>query len=126
MKKIKYIKRQDSGFKLSSGNSGETSLNLSNEIFDFISQGNVNKGEEKDITFRVYKEDCIKAIAFIIMKLPLYKSSSNYSNKIVNYTRTFEELYSEIESFFGNEETAKYSVKLFIRSGGFKSSFSKK
>lgn len=118
MKKIKYIKRQDSGFKLSSGNSGETSLNLSNEIFDFISQGNVNKGEEKDITFRVYKEDCIKAMAFIIMRLPLYRSSSNYSNKIVNYTRTFEELYSEIESFFGNEETAKYSVKLFYRPDG--------
>lgn len=118
MKKIKYIKRQDSGFKLTSGNSGETSLNLSNEIFDFISQGNVNKGEEKDITFRVYKEDCIKAMAFIIMKLPLYKSSSNYSNKIVNYTRTFEELYYEIESFFGNEETAKYSVKLFYRPDG--------
>ena len=55
MKKIKFIKRQDSGFKLSYGNSGATSLNLSNEIFDFISQGSLNLGEERAITFRVYK-----------------------------------------------------------------------
>ena len=85
MKKIKFIKRQDSGFKLSYGNSGETSLNLSNEIFDFISKGALSPGEERNVTFRIFKEDCIKAMSFVIMKLPLYKSSSNYSNKVDNY-----------------------------------------
>ena len=118
MKKLKFIKRQDSGFKLSSGNSGETSLNLSNEIFDFISQGALSPGEERDITFRIYKEDCIKAMSFIIMKLPLYKSSSNYSNRIDNSLSTFSELYSKIESYFGNYESSEYSVKLFYRADG--------
>lgn len=118
MKKIKYIKRQDSGFKLSYGNSGETSLNLSNEIFDFISMGNLGLGEEKDITFKIYKEDCIKAMSFIIMKLPLYKSSSNYSNKIENYLETFSELNSKIDAFFGNNKNAEYRVNLYYRTDG--------
>ena len=118
MKKIKYIKRQDSGFKLSSGNSGETSLNLSNEIFDFISKGNLRQGEEKDITFRIYKEDCIKAMSFIIMKMPLYKSSSNNSTKVENYLETFSELYSKISTFFGNNKYAEYRVNLFYRTDG--------
>lgn len=118
MKKIKYIKRQDSGFKLSYGNSGETSLNLSNEIFDFISNGNLRQGEEKDISFRIYKEDCIKAMSFIIMKLPLYKSSSNNSTKVENYLETFTELYSRISTFFGNNKYAEYKVNLFYRTDG--------
>ena len=45
MEKIKYVHRQDSGFKLSAGNSGETSLNLSNEIFDLITKGSMKLGE---------------------------------------------------------------------------------
>lgn len=118
MKKIKYIKRQDSGFKLSSGNSGETSLNLSNEIFDFISKGNLRQGEEKDITFRIYKEDCIKAMSFIIMKLPLYKSSSKYSDKVDDSLETFGELYSSISTFFGNNKKVEYRVNLFYRTDG--------
>ena len=118
MKKIKYIKRQDSGYKLSSGNSGETSLNLSNEIFVFISHGSLKPGEEKDITFRLFKEDFIKAMSFVIMKLPLYKTSSNYSNKVDNYLDTFGELYSRIETFFGSNKYSEYKVNLFYRNDG--------
>ena len=118
MKKIKFIKRQDSGFKLSYGNSGETSLNLSNEIFDFISQGSLNPGEEKTLTFRVYKEDCIKAMSFVIMKLPLYKTSSNYSNKVISHLDTFTELYSKIEAYFGSNKETEYKVSLFYRPDG--------
>jgi len=118
MKKIKFIKRQDSGFKLSYGNSGETSLNLSNEIFDFISKGSLSPGEERNVTFRIYKEDCIKAMSFVIMKLPLYKSSSNYSNKVDNYLEIFSELYSKIESFFGSNKETEYKVSLLYRPDG--------
>ena len=118
MKKIKFIKRQDSGFKLSYGNSGETSLNLSNEIFDFISKGALSPGEERNVTFRIFKEDCIKAMSFVIMKLPLYKSSSNYSNKVDNYLEIFAELYSEIQSFFGSNKEAEYKVSLLYRPDG--------
>lgn len=118
MKKIKFIKRQDSGFKLSYGNSGETSLNLSNEIFDFLSQGTLNPGEERELAFKIYKEDYIKAMSFIIMQLPLYKTSSNYSNKVDNHLEIFGELYSKIESFFGENNEAEYKVNLFYRPDG--------
>lgn len=118
MEKIKFIKRQDSGFKLSSANSGETSLNLSNDIFTFISQGSIKQGEEKDITFKIYKEDCIKAMSFIIMKLPLYKTSSNDSRKLDDYLETFNELYSKIDDFFGNKNATEYKVSLLYRTDG--------
>lgn len=118
MKKIKFIKRQDSGFKLSYGNSGETSLNLSNDIFDFISHGEVLSGEEKDIVFKVYKEDFIKAMSFVVMKLPLYKSSSNSSNKITSYLDVFDDLYAKIENFFGGKQNTEYRVNLFYRTDG--------
>lgn len=62
MKKIKYIKRQDSGWKQAYGYSGETSINLSNEIFDFLSFGVIDGGEESGITFNIYREDYINAI----------------------------------------------------------------
>ncbi len=118
MKKIKYIKRQDSGFKLSYGNSGETSLNLSNDIFDFISHGDIFSGEEKDITFKIYKEDFVKAMSFVIMKLPLYKSSSNSSSKITNNLDVFDELYSKIEKYFGGNKCTEYKVNLLYRNDG--------
>ena len=118
MKKTKFIKRQDSGYKLSSGNSGETSLNLSYEIFAFISHESLKPGEDKDITFRLYKEDFIKAMSFVIMKLPLYKTSSNYSNKVDNSLDTFAELYSRIETFFGSNKYSEYKVNLFYRNDG--------
>ena len=118
MKKIKYIKRQDSGFKLTSGNSGETSLNLSNEIFDFISRGSLRLGEEKTISFRIYKEDYVKAMSFVIMKLPLYKTSSNSSYRVGNHLEIFNELYSKINTFFSKNQNAEYRVSLFYRTDG--------
>ena len=114
MKKIKYVKRQDSGFKLSSGNSGETSLNLSNDIFDFISRGSFHSGEEKSISFKIYKEDLVKAMSFIIMKLPLYKTSSNSSYKVGNHLEVFNDLYSKIDTFFGKNSNTLYKVSLLL------------
>ena len=118
MKKIKYVKRQDSGFKLSSGNSGETSLNLSNDIFDFISRGSFHSGEEKSISFKIYKEDLVKAMSFIIMKLPLYKTSSNSSYKVGNHLEVFNDLYSKIDTFFGKNSNTLYKVSLLYRTDG--------
>ena len=120
MKILKYIKGQDSGLKLSAGNSGETSLNLSKEIFDFISQGRLKEGEEDDITFRIYKEDCVKALSLIILKLPLYKTSSQSYTKVDNHLDIFGELYSNINNFFGSKTFADYTVRLLNRNDGRK------
>lgn len=118
MEKIKYVHRQDCGFKLSAGNSGETSLNLSNEIFDLIAKGSMQLGEEKDVTFKIYKEDCIKAICFIILKLPLYQSSSNSSIKIEDGISIFQKLIDKVNSIFGDKESVDYTVNLYYRTDG--------
>ena len=118
MEKIKYVHRQDSGFKLSAGNSGETSLNLSNEIFDLITKGSMRLGEERNVTFKLYKEDCIKAVCFIILKLPLYQSSSNASTKVVDNLIVFQNLIGKINYFFGENEIVDYTVNLYYRTDG--------
>ena len=118
MEKIKYVHRQDSGFKLSAGNSGETSLNLSNEIFDLITKGSMKLGEERNVTFKLYKEDCIKAVCFIILKLPLYQSSSNASTKVVDNLVVFQNLIGKINYFFGENEIVDYTVNLYYRTDG--------
>lgn len=118
MEKIKYVHRQDCGFKLSAGNSGETSLNLSNEIFDLIAKGTMQLGEEKEVSFKIYKEDCIKAICFIILKLPLYQSSSTSSIKITDSTFTFRSLTDNVNAFFGQQESVNYKVNLNYRNDG--------
>lgn len=118
MEKIKFIKRQDSGLKLSAGNSGETSLNLSNEIFDFLSHNAMSLGEEKQLTFKIYREDYLKALSFIILKIPLYKSSSNSSEIINDIVATFQGLYNEISTYFGDSAIVDYQVTLFYRPDG--------
>ena len=118
MEKIKYVHRQDSGFKLSAGNSGETSLNLSNEIFDLITKGSMRLGEERNVTFKLYKEDCIKAVCFIILKLPLYQSSSNASTRVVDNLIVFQNLIGKINYFFGENEIVDYTVNLYYRTDG--------
>lgn len=116
----KFIKRQDCGFKLSPGNSGESSINLSNELFDLICPESLNPGEEKEITFKIFKDDYIKAICFIISKLPLYRSSSNSSTKIDYDYAVFKELQDNVESLFGNNKEANYTCTLLHRSDGRK------
>ena len=93
-------------------------MNLSNEIFDFISRGSLRVGEEKTISFRIYKEDYVKAMSFVIMKLPLYKTSSNSSYRVGNHLEIFNELYSKINTFFSKNQNAEYRVSLFYRTDG--------
>ena len=65
---VKKIRRQDSGWKQTAGCSGETSINLSNEIFDYLSYGMVDSGEECGITFRIYKKDYVDALSGSLAK----------------------------------------------------------
>ena len=79
---VKYIRRQDSGWKQAFGYSGETSINLSNEIFDFLSFGLVDGGEECGVTFKIFREDYLNALTYIQSQLPLYRSTSRTCDKI--------------------------------------------
>ena len=115
---VKYIKRQDSGWKQAAGCSGETSINLSNEIFNFLSLGMVDGGEECGITFRIYKEDYENAIYFIKSQLPLYRSTSRSSDIVRQNDPIFFKLENAIKLFFGNEEHVDYTVLLYCRKDG--------
>lgn len=66
---IKTIHSQDAGLKTSPKNSGETSMNLSIEIMEFIINPVPNKGEERPVSFLLYKEDFLKGIAYSPAKL---------------------------------------------------------
>lgn len=115
---VKYIKRQDSGWKQAAGCSGETSINLSNEIFDFLSLGMVDGGEECGVTLRIFKEDYVNALAFIKSQLPLYRSSSRSSDIVRQNDPILATLENAIETFFANEDCIEYTVVLYCRKDG--------
>ena len=115
---IKYIKRQDSGCKQTHGCSGETSLNLSNDILDFLTYGMVSPGEQCGITFSIYKDDFIQAVSFIESQLPLFVSNSK-SSKAVNITdKEVQTIRDNIHTFFGDKERINYTVNLYFRKDG--------
>lgn len=114
MRKIeKIIWSQDAFFKTEPRKSGETSINLSNEIFDFL--GSVENGY---ITFKIYKEDYLKALCSLSLLLPLYTSSSKeatlkeYSNKF------FDDCYRLILKKFSDSDSAYYKVHSLKRDDG--------
>lgn len=115
---VKYIKRQDSGWKQAAGCSGETSINLSNEIFVFLSLGMVDGGEECGITLRIYKEDYESALVFIKSQLPLYRSTSRSSDIVRQNDPILAKLENAIETFFGSEDYMDYTVVLYCRKDG--------
>ena len=110
---VKYPQRQDCDLKLSAGNSGETSINLSTDIAIFLNDGKVlNKGDEVPISFIIYREDFIKALCHIIEKLPLYRTGSNSSTKIEYNNNLFINYMGSISSFFQGHESKVYNVTL--------------
>ena len=99
---VKCPKRQDCHYKLTPGSSNETSINISNEVLRIICP-TVKPGSTTPITFRLYKEDFIKALCYIVTRLPLFTTNSR-NNCRVDYTNEFfnSEL-SRINSFFQND-----------------------
>ena len=115
---IKYIKRQDSHWKQSQSYSGETSLNLSYEILDYLTSGTVSPGEQCGITFSIYKEDYLQALDFIESQLPLYISSSKTCNQVKKGDVVLSKLKQNIWSIFENNDKIEYTVNLYYRTDG--------
>ena len=108
----KIVWSQDSYFKTEAKNSGETSINLSNELYEFLG------GKDGYIVFTLYKEDYLKATGTISNMLPLYTSTSKNSN-INHYSNTLvESYYNVVKSKFGDNDTATYKVYMFKRDDG--------
>lgn len=117
MEIIKYPKRQDCHYKLTPGSSNETSINLSYDIFYFLCPDGISKGETRKITFKIYRDDYIKALCYITCHLPYYITRSSNSTQVTyNYDQFASELYS-INSFFSGP-VADYTVTLYYRNDG--------
>ena len=117
MEIIKYPKRQDCHYKLTKGSSNETSINLSAEIFDFLFSNGIKKGESQSITFKVYRDDYIKALCYIVNHLPLFETRSTGANQVdFSYDFFASELYA-ITNFFSGP-MANYTATLLFREDG--------
>lgn len=117
MQIIKHPKRQDCHYKLTPGSSNETSINLSYDIFYFLCPDGLSKGETRQVTFKLFRDDYIKALCYITCHLPYYITRSSSSTQVnFSYDLFASELYS-INSFF-NGPVADYTVTLYYRNDG--------
>lgn len=114
---IKRIHSQDAHYKTTPKNSGETSLNLSNEILQFIAP-NLSKGNETSISFTIYREDYLKALGVLFNSSPLYITTSNSSKEVKSDPNIFINDFKSICSFFGSNITSVYTVNLIYRPDG--------
>ena len=116
IKKIVYS--QDAGLKRVPKKSGETSINLSQEIVEFIYPNRPHDTTETPVSFLLYKEDFLKGIAFVMNNLPLYRSSSKDYKKVEFSEEEFKDLLNQVDDFFGEDKTRLYTVNLLLRSDG--------
>lgn len=116
LKKIIYS--QDAGLKRSPKKSGETSINLSQEIASFILPNKSSNESNADVSFLLYKEDFLKGVAFIMSNLPFYRSSSKDYKEVVFSEAEFKNMLNQVENFFGEEDEKLYTVNILFRSDG--------
>lgn len=87
--------------KQSATSSKDTGIFLPPDLITFL-------GSLTNLSFTIYKEDCIRALTALVFSLPLY---SNKGGKIITHGNKFQEfssLLNDIEAFFGNNPTAIY------------------
>ena len=116
MEIIKYPKRQDCHYKLNAGASNETSINLSFEILKAICPNGVERGTSQVITFKLFRDDYIKALCYIIGRLPLY--GRGRGDNVVRYSYDFfQKELKKITDFFTDSYT-DYSITVLHREDG--------
>lgn len=116
IKKIVYS--QDADLKRVPKKSGETSINLSREIAEFIYPNLTDDILETPVSFLLHKDDFLKGIAFVMSNLPLYRSSSKDYEKVEFSEEEFKDLLSQVDGFFGGDKTRIYTVNLLLRRDG--------
>ena len=114
---IKNIHSQDSLFKLTPKKSGESGINLSTELREMIAP-DVARGGNKSVTFKIYREDYIKAACNIMCLLPLYTTTSKDAKRIDYNEKLLSDRLNSINSLFKGNETADYTVNFYHREDG--------
>lgn len=105
----KIVSRQDAQFKLSPSTSNETSINLPTDISELIGS------KSSDVTFKIYKEDFVKALGVIGLFKPLYNKKETEPTDVGS---TFDWLSNQIAVQFGNQEQTNYTVEHLVREDG--------
>lgn len=111
---IKKIENQDAMYKETYNKSKETSINLSKDIADFIG---ATDGDY--VTFKIFRDDFIKALCLLITKLPLFSRFSIDTFQPEEFSFDWYKMKNDaIVSFFGMDETKEYSVQYVKRGKG--------
>ncbi len=118
MGKTKYIKRQDCGLKTTKGKSGDSGVNLSKEIFNYINLNGLVKGQECNIQFLIYKDDFEKAADYILSFKVLYQTDSKSYEQVSSISSLADSIKQRAMSFFGAVNQKPYSCKLSYKSDG--------
>lgn len=105
----KIVARQDANFKLSPSSSNETSINLSNEISNLISD------ESGEVSFRIYKNDLVKATSILCLLPKVYMKKNTEPSIPYDILR---DLSQQIKDQFGENQTAQYSINILKREDG--------
>ncbi len=116
MEIIKYPKRQDCHYKLTTGASNETSINLSSDILKLVCPDGLDRGTSKMITFKLFRDDYIKALCYIVGRLPLY--GRGRGNNVMRYSyEFFQKELQKIINFF-TDSYADYTVSILRKEDG--------
>lgn len=105
----KIVARQDADFKLSPSSSNETSINLSNEISNFISNAS---GE---VRFKIFKSELIKAISALCLLPNVYYKKEKEPSSIA---KIFTDLYQQVVNQFGDSSFSFYNINILKRDDG--------
>lgn len=114
----KLCKMQDSGLKRIPYNSGETSINLSNDVVEILLGSTIIRPSNTSVKLRLYKSDFIQGLCYIITQLPLYNSSSQGYKKVEYSMDLYNKYLSNINAFFENSESKDYECNIILRKDG--------
>lgn len=105
----KIVARQDANFKLSPSSSNETSINLSNEISNLISD------ESGEVSFRIYKDDLVKAISTLCLIPKVYMKKDTEPSNLYDI---LQDLSQQISVQFGESISTIYTINILKRDDG--------
>lgn len=114
----KLCKMQDSGLKRIPYNSGETSINLSNDVVEILLGSTIIRPSNTSVKLRLYKSDFIQGLCYIITQLPLYSSSSQGYKKVEYSMDLYNKYLANINAFFENSESKDYECNIILRKDG--------
>lgn len=109
---------QDSGLKRIPYNSGETSINLSNDVVEILLGSTIIRPSNTSVKLRLYKSDFIQGLCYIITQLPLYNSSSQGYKKVEYSMDLYNKYLANINAFFENSESKDYECNIILRKDG--------